>query len=478
MLCPNEETIAQYAEGKMNRDEQTEFLKHVSECPECSTLYAITFGNVSINTCPDEESIACLAEGKLSQHQRELLLRHMAVCETCSTEFYLLRKSQSANVTVERSQKESKNEYRLVTIVANFVLLIGSLCIAPTILSLFGLSIGPRLRGDLPWVRAFKVLAESLTEPLAFSIGLMIFICGLCAVATIAFIRKSDNAGSAEITEGSKSLEYKSECPDEESIACLAEGKLSQLQRETLLRHMAVCETCSIEFYLLRKSQLTKTTLRRFLSKAKNTYRKMSHRTSQLIKVAVLIALIIGYKDIQNYISKVYSRHDVSDILSLSQADKRGLHPEELSPTTNDNDFITLCIRHSPEKIIDAIKNGANVNARYRVGYEYRDYVGRTPLMLVAGRTFNTRNPNESLKVITSLIDAGADVNARDNSGMTALIHAARLSVHPEVITALLVFGARPKIEDKKGKIALDYAKENIRLKNTEALRRLEEASY
>ena len=75
-------------------------------------------------------------------------------------------------------------------------------------------------------------------------------------------------------------------CPGEEAISSLAEGKLSRRQREDLLKHIAVCETCAAELYLIRKFQPAKTTVRR-AAKNRNIF--------QLAAIAAMLALIIGY---------------------------------------------------------------------------------------------------------------------------------------------------------------------------------------
>jgi ankyrin repeat protein len=74
---------------------------------------------------------------------------------------------------------------------------------------------------------------------------------------------------------------------------------------------------------------------------------------------------------------------------------------------------------------------------------------------------------------VQAAISNGADVNPRDNDGWTALMG----SQHPEVITALLAAGANAKAKDSEGKTAFDYAQTRAKLKGTDALRKLEEAS-
>jgi type IV secretory pathway VirB2 component (pilin) len=38
---------------------------------------------------------------------------------------------------------------------------------------------------NLPWDSALKTLADSLTGPVAFSLGLMMIVCGFCAIAFV-----------------------------------------------------------------------------------------------------------------------------------------------------------------------------------------------------------------------------------------------------------------------------------------------------
>ena len=98
-------------------------------------------------------------------------------------------------------------------------------------------------------------------------------------------------------------------------------------------------------------------------------------------------------------------------------------------------------------------KNGLDTNLRH---------YGQTALMAEVkegdGRWGNTR-----IEVLEALLSHGADVNASDNSGRTALMSAAvSTPENLEVVTWLLKNGADAKMKDKQGQTALDYA-ENSR---------------
>lgn len=132
-----------------------------------------------------------------------------------------------------------------------------------------------------------------------------------------------------------------------------------------------------------------------------------------------------------------------------------------------------------------ALRAGANPNAR--------DRDGSTPLHMAAGR-------NGTPAAIEALIESGADPNVRrrgpppihllavfrgnlamveaSRSGdrATPLHVAARRNGDPAVIEALIEGGADPAVRDRKGRIPFDYAKDNERLRGTDALRRLKEA--
>ena len=106
------------------------------------------------------------------------------------------------------------------------------------------------------------------------------------------------------------------------------------------------------------------------------------------------------------------------------------------------------------------------------------------PLALFAGQASAANTKTEELleiagkagpEEVRQLIQDGADVNAKNKDGWTPLMIAVGNNPNPEVLKALLEAGADAKTKNNKDKTALDYARENEKLKDTEALRLLEE---
>ena len=64
-----------------------------------------------------------------------------------------------------------------------------------------------------------------------------------------------------------------------------------------------------------------------------------------------------------------------------------------------------------------------------------------------------------NFNVVKFLLEKGADINAKDTCGKTALHYAINKKSTIDLITLLLEKGADPKIEDESGRTALDYAK-------------------
>jgi len=81
--------------------------------------------------------------------------------------------------------------------------------------------------------------------------------------------------------------------------------------------------------------------------------------------------------------------------------------------------FFELVKTGTLEEVNNAIKAGADVNARDKNGW--------TPLMYAAWK-------NQNPEVIKVLLEAGADVNARNKYGGTPLMYAAWENKIPEVL--------------------------------------------
>ena len=111
--------------------------------------------------------------------------------------------------------------------------------------------------------------------------------------------------------------------------------------------------------------------------------------------------------------------------------------------TTN---FFDLVKTGSPQAVQAAIANGADVNAR--------DNDGVTALMYAA-------ESNQNPDVVATLLKAGADILAKDSKphwGGTALLWAAVGNKNPKVITVLLKAGADINVRNVDGKTALIWA--------------------
>ncbi|NLM01453.1 MAG: hypothetical protein GX220_08390 [Treponema sp.] len=100
-----------------------------------------------------------------------------------------------------------------------------------------------------------------------------------------------------------------------------------------------------------------------------------------------------------------------------------------------------------------------------------KDMLGMTALMRVVRDNVGTQK-------VEALIKAGADVNARDRENKTALMWASWKNTNPSVIKMLLKYEADPKAINVYGKKAIDFARENEKIKNTDAYRQLNDVSY
>ena len=83
-----------------------------------------------------------------------------------------------------------------------------------------------------------------------------------------------------------------------------------------------------------------------------------------------------------------------------------------------------------------------------------------------------------TVQEVEAAIKNGANVNAEDEDGWTALMIAATNNSNPEIISVLLKNDADASLRDVYGVNAADYASENDNLKNTEIFQQLLAASH
>ena len=91
------------------------------------------------------------------------------------------------------------------------------------------------------------------------------------------------------------------------------------------------------------------------------------------------------------------------------------------------------------------MRAGADVNAK--------DNDGWTALLAAAANS----NPD----IVSVLLKAGADVDEKDERGWTALMTAAATNTGPEIVSVLLRAGADPNAEGEDGRTALMMTEEN-----------------
>ena len=108
----------------------------------------------------------------------------------------------------------------------------------------------------------------------------------------------------------------------------------------------------------------------------------------------------------------------------------------------------------NPVGVITAlVRAGADPNAKA--------IDGLTPLHMAAGMNANPES-------IHTVLEVGARLDVKGSTGLTPLHMAARLNKNPAVIQALLGAGADPSARDRESRTAWDYAKHNRTLRGTE----------
>ena len=177
----------------------------------------------------------------------------------------------------------------------------------------------------------------------------------------------------------------------------------------------------------------------------------------RIVVAVVLAVLLVASAHAQTLVDLVAygTPQDVQAAIDKGadvNASKGGKTPLIVAATSN---------KH-PEVITALLKAGADMEAR-------DSQYGGTALMWAA--------VNENSEIIATLLKGGADPNARDPYDSTALMWAAVNSQNPEVIVVLLNAGVDAKAKDKKGNTAFCYARYRSIMERTDALKQLEEAS-
>ena len=107
--------------------------------------------------------------------------------------------------------------------------------------------------------------------------------------------------------------------------------------------------------------------------------------------------------------------------------------------------LMIAAIRGTVVDVEGELNAGADVNARSEEGM--------TPLIYAAAF-------NKDARVTQTLIAAGADVNARGPAGMSPLMWAAQNNTSPDVVKALIAAGADASIRDFAGRSAASILEE------------------
>ena len=114
---------------------------------------------------------------------------------------------------------------------------------------------------------------------------------------------------------------------------------------------------------------------------------------------------------------------------------------------------------NNPEILKLIIEAGVDVNAR--------NEDGETALMEIMDEPVN-------LECVKVLLSSGADPNLKDEDGKTALMKALDDDLPAGVINALLDSGADVKATDRKGRNIFHYTRKAYTLQNTETMKRIE----
>jgi hypothetical protein len=149
------------------------------------------------------------------------------------------------------------------------------------------------------------------------------------------------------------------------------------------------------------------------------------------------------------------------------------------------HDLLNAISRRDPVDVDDALRRGADPNTRqsgnkssdnlvqylkwlFSKGPHEKSF-GPSAFALAAPRDFMHEDPTRSTRIVTLLLQQGADPNARDACGMTVLMWAA-FAHNPDIARLLLAHGCRVDAKDPDGRTALWFAANSGSLPIVDAL--------
>ncbi len=166
------------------------------------------------------------------------------------------------------------------------------------------------------------------------------------------------------------------------------------------------------------------------------------------------------------------------------------------SPTTTDKNSwspLTYAVAHNPNpQVINVLlQNNNNINAKlseadraWHHASLSNQFIELTKIALRQSEKLITNiylalgNQGDYMSIIeNSLDELNNEINAPD-TGMTPLMIASKYNPYPSIIRYLLSLGADVTLYDNKGKTALDYAKENPHLYQTDVYWQMNDKLY
>ena len=160
----------------------------------------------------------------------------------------------------------------------------------------------------------------------------------------------------------------------------------------------------------------------------------------------VNVANRYGYTPLDE--AKTFGNTDIVALLEEAGATQGKVFSIKVAPTAegdaaplNPPVLLTAARMGQTETIVLLLDRGANIEAENDIGW--------TALMLAA--------LNGNTETVRLLLDKGADIEAKDNKGRTALMLAVRMG-RIEIVTLLLDRGANIEAKDNKGRTALIFA--------------------